>query len=84
MPVPQTSDDAEHLSRQAKVECTVCCSPMSMVYVQNYFHLTRMHSSRMRTTRYLPYWAENTPLDRDPSPLNRDLPPLDRDLLDRK
>ena len=58
-------------------------------YVQWTANKTRMHSSRMRTTRSLPYWGVSltqTPLDRDPpgqrpSPEQRPLwqrPPLDR------
>ena len=52
-----------------------------------HWSITRMHSSRMCTTRSLPYGGSlsrgvsliETPLDRDP--LDRD--PLDRDPLDR-
>ena len=77
MSISQTSDDTEHLSRQAKVECTVCCSPMSVVYVQNYFSLDK---NAFQYDAYYPLCTvlEGTPLDRKHPSKQRPIP-LDRE-----
>ena len=77
MSVSQTSDDTEHLSRQAKVECTVCCSPMSVVYVQNYFSLNK-NAFQYDANYPLCTVLEGTPLDRKHPSKQRPIP-LDRE-----